>query len=111
MFFDDECFLRFRDRVRARGIDVPIVPGIFPIHSLPAVTRFAERCGATMPTHVAQRFCGLDEDEETSHKIAAEFAAEQIDHLAAEGIDHVHMYTLNRADLALAICDRIGVIS
>ena len=111
MFFDNEHYLRFRDRARARGLHIPIVPGIFPIHSFPAVARFADRCGASVPQRVAERFAGLDEDAETTHKIATELATEQITELAAHGVDQVHIYTLNRADLAVAVCEQLGLAS
>ena len=108
MFFDNTHFFRFRDRAQSRGINIPIVPGIFPIHSFPAVARFAERCGASMPARVAERFAGHDADPETTHKIATELATEQIAELAAHGVNHVHIYTLNRADLAVAVCDQLA---
>ncbi len=110
MFFDNDHYLAYAERVRARGIDIPIVPGIFPVHSISAVTRFASRCGASMPQTVIDRFAGLDDDPETSHKIAAELAADQISELAGHGVEHVHLYTLNRADLALAVCERLDLI-
>lgn len=108
MFFDNRLFERYRDRVVGRGIDVELVPGIFPIHSFGAVARFAERCGASIPSAIAERFAGLDDDPVTAHKIAAEIAADQITELAALGVDRVHLYTLNRADLALAVCERLA---
>ncbi len=111
MFFDNAHFLAYRDRVQARGIDVPIVPGIFPIHSFPAVARFADRCGATIPESVAQRFAGLDDDTAATHRVAAELAAEQISELARNGVDQVHLYTLNKPDLALAVCDHLQLVS
>jgi methylenetetrahydrofolate reductase (NADPH) len=111
MFFDNDDFLRYRDRVDARGIDVELVPGIFPIHSFPAVSRFAERCGARMPRHVADRFEGIDTDSPAhtaaASAVAAEIAAEQIAELATDGIRHVHLYTLNRAALVLDVCERL----
>lgn len=109
MFFDNAHYLRYRDGVRARGIEIPIVPGIFPIHSFAAVSRFASRCGASMPPRISDQFAGLDDQPETTQKIAAELAAEQIADLAANGVDHVHLYTLNRADLALAVCEQLGI--
>ena len=109
MFFDNVQFLRYRDRARARGIDIPIVPGIFPIHSFPTVARFAARCGASIPSRVADKFAGLDDDIDTTQVVAAEIAATQIRELAAHGVDQVHIYTLNRADLALAVCQQLGV--
>ncbi len=108
MFFDNELYFRYREAVRATGIEIDIVPGIFPIHSFPAVARFASRCGASIPDHVAERFAGLDDDTETTRKISAELAAEQIAALAAEGVEQVHIYTLNRSGLALAVCDLLG---
>jgi len=109
MFFDNDLFLAYRDRATSRGIDIPIVPGIFPIHSFPAVARFAARCGASLPADVAARFDGLDDDPEATFHIAADLAAAQIHSLAAEGIQHVHIYTLNKAPLALALCERLGL--
>lgn len=109
MFFDNACFLRYRDRIARRGVGVPLVPGIFPIHSLEAVSRFARRCGATIPNAVAARFDGLHDDPQASQHAAAELAAEQIEELAEHGVEHVHVYTLNRADLALAVCERLGL--
>jgi methylenetetrahydrofolate reductase (NADPH) len=108
LFFDNPHYLRFRDRAHARGLRIPIVPGIFPIHSFPAVARFAERCGASMPSRSADRFAGLDDDAETTHKVATELATEQVTELAAHGVDRVHIYTLNRADLAVAVCEQLG---
>lgn len=111
MFFDNQYFVAYLDRVRSRGVDVPIVPGIFPIHSFPAVARFAQRCGATMPAAVAERFAGLDDDPVATHALAADVAADQIRELTAHGVDHVHLYTLNRSELALSVCERLATVS
>lgn len=111
MFFDVDAFARYLDRVRGRGIDIPIVPGVFPIHSFPSVAGFAARCGASMPDDVAARFADHLDDPAETHRIAADLAAEQIDRLAALGVDHVHLYTLNRSELALDVCDRLGRLS
>ena len=106
MFFDNALFLRYRDAVAARGIPVDLVPGIFPIHSFEAVSRFAGRCGASMPSVLADEFDGRD----SSPDLAADLAALQIAELVAEGVGHVHVYTLNKADLALSVCSRLGLI-
>ena len=84
MFFDNELFLRHRDRVAARGLDIPLVPGVFPIHSFPAVARFAERCGATIPAPWPSASPGSTTTATRTHAIAAELAAEQIAELAAQ---------------------------
>jgi methylenetetrahydrofolate reductase (NADPH) len=110
MFFDNTALLRLRDRIEARAIDVMLTPGIFPIHSLAAVARFASRCGATIPTAVAGRFEAVADDADATHRLAARFAAEQIDGLRSHGIDQFHLYTLNRSALALDVCNRVGAL-
>jgi len=108
MFFDNQHFFRYRDAVQRRGIDVAIVPGILPIHSFGSIARFASQCGTSIPDRVAERFAALGNDVETTHKIAAEAAAAQISELDDHGVEHVHLYTLNRSELALAVCDLLA---
>ena len=108
-FFDNAVFLRFLDKVRARGIDVPIVPGIVPIHNFAQVAGFAERTGASMPSWLARRFDGLEKDPATAPLVAAAVAAEQVLDLVDHGIRNFHFYTLNRADLVYAICHILGL--
>ena len=108
-FFDTDCYLRFVDRARAAGIDVPIVPGILPVTNFAQVKKFAAMCGAEVPSWMAAQFEGLDEDPETRRLVAASIAAEQCRLLQADGVDEFHFYTLNRADLTVAICHMLGV--
>jgi methylenetetrahydrofolate reductase (NADPH) len=108
-FYDIEAFLRFRDRCAAAGISAPIVPGILPITRFPQVLRFAARCGAAIPSWLAERFRGLEEDPETRRLIAASVAIEQVQALERHGVREFHFYTLNRAELTYAICHALGV--
>jgi methylenetetrahydrofolate reductase (NADPH) len=108
-FFDNEVFLRYLDRVRARGITIPIVPGIIPIHNFRQVSGFALRSGTSVPEWLGHRFEGLDNDQETRHLVAAAVAAEQVLGLVDYGITEFHFYTLNRADLVYAICHLLGL--
>ena len=108
-FFDNDHYFRYLDRVRARGIDIPIIPGLIPIHNFTQVAGFTAKCGATIPAAVAQRFEGLDGDDETTKLMAATVAAEQVTELAARGVDTFHFYTLNRANLVYAICHLLGL--
>jgi methylenetetrahydrofolate reductase (NADPH) len=109
LFFDAEIFLRFRDRARAVGITVPIVPGILPVTNFAQVQKFAASCGASLPGWMPRQFAGLDDDPDTRRLVAASIAAEQCRRLQEEGVDEFHFYTLNRADLIVAICHMIGV--
>ncbi len=108
-FYDVDIFLRFRDRCDRAGIRAPIVPGILPITRFPQVLRFAERCGATIPDWLKDRFAGLDDDPETRRMIAASVAIEQVQTLVRHGVREFHFYTLNRAELTYAICHALGV--
>ncbi|MCW5700376.1 MAG: methylenetetrahydrofolate reductase [Rhodospirillales bacterium] len=108
-FFDVDVFFRFRDRARAAGITVPIVPGILPVTNFARVMEFAKTCGATVPTWMADLFAGLDNDPELRKLVAASVAAEQCRALHTGGVTEFHFYTLNRADLVRAICHILGV--
>lgn len=108
-FFDTSTFLRFRDKARAAGIDVPIVPGILPVTNFERVKEFASACGTAVPQWMAELFRGLDHEPETRNLVAATVAAEKCRALYVNGVDAFHFYTLNRADLTYAICHILGV--
>jgi methylenetetrahydrofolate reductase (NADPH) len=75
-FFDIDAFLRFRDRVRAAGITIPLSPGIMPVTNFNGLKRMSAACGAAVPGWLAAHFEGLDDDPETRKLIAASVAAE-----------------------------------
>ena len=108
-FFENDLYFRYLDRVRARGIDIPIVPGILPVQNFKAATNFAARAGASVPAWLAERFAGLDDDPATRKLIAAAVAAEQALDLLDRGVTSFHFYTMNRADLVYAICHLLGL--
>ncbi len=103
-FFDAEVYLRFRDRAARAGLRAPIVPGIMPIANFTKLCAFSERCGASIPTWLAARFAGLDDDPETRAMVAATTASELCRRLLAEGVGAFHFYTLNQAPLCTAVC-------
>ncbi|HVV32695.1 MAG TPA: methylenetetrahydrofolate reductase [NAD(P)H] [Vitreimonas sp.] len=108
-FLEADTFLRFRDRVEKAGVSAPIVPGIMPVTNFKGLKKMAEGCQATVPHWMATLFEGLDDDPETRRLVAAATTAELCARLAAEGVEDFHFYTLNRADLTLAICRIVGV--
>jgi len=108
-FFDNDLYERYVERARRAGIFVPIVPGILPVHNFTQVANFSSRCGAHIPTWLAERFDGLANDPQTHMLVAAAVAAEQVLDLVERGIGDFHFYTMNRADLAVAICHMIGI--
>jgi methylenetetrahydrofolate reductase (NADPH) len=108
-FFDNDSYERYVERVRRAGIYVPIVPGILPVHNFRQVANFSARCGAHVPAWLAERFEGLEDDPQTHALVAAAVAAEQVLDLVERGITDFHFYTMNRADLVVAICHMIGI--
>ena len=108
-FFENDLYFAYLDRVRARGINVPIVPGILPVQNFKQTKSFAARCGASVPDWLAQRFEGLDDDAATRKLIAAAVAAEQVLDLVDRGVTTFHFYTMNRADLVYAVCHLLGL--
>lgn len=109
-FFDNDMFYRLQDRCAARGLSQPIVPGILLIHDFAKVCSFAARCGTSIPEWLHARFAGLEADLEAQKLVAASVAAEQVLDLAARGSRHFHFFTLNRPDLALAMCRCLGIL-
>jgi methylenetetrahydrofolate reductase (NADPH) len=109
VFFDNDLYLRYVDRVRARGIDIPIVPGIMPMHNFRQARNFVTKAGTTVPSWLAEKFEGLDDDAETRKLVAATVAAGQVQKLVKRGVDTFHFYTMNRADLVFAICHLLGI--
>ena len=109
VFFDNDLYLRYLDRVRGRGIDIPIVPGIMPMHNFKQARAFVTRAGTTVPDWFAEKFNGLDDDAETRKLVAATVAAGQVQKLVKQGVDTFHFYTMNRADLVFAICHLLGI--
>jgi len=108
-FFENDLYFRYLDRVRARGIEIPIVPGILPVQNFKQTVNFAGRCGASVPRWLAERFDGLDDDVATRKLIAAAVACEQVLDLVERGVTDFHFYTMNRADLVYAICHLLGL--
>lgn len=108
-FFEPETYLSFMDRARAAGITAPIVPGILPVINFKTVQEFARRCGTRIPAWLAKTFEGLDEDPATRELIAATVAVDLCLKLKAQGVTEFHIYTLNRAELTLAICHMLGI--
>ncbi|ADM08540.1 5,10-methylenetetrahydrofolate reductase [Parvularcula bermudensis HTCC2503] len=108
-FFDNNVYERYVDDVRRAGIDIPIVPGIMPVGSYKALSRMAGLCGATIPPTIKDCFEDLDNDPETRRLAAVTTVADQCRDLVRRGVEDLHFYTLNRADIAYAVCHLLGI--
>ena len=108
-FFSADSFFRFRDKLAERRPGVELVPGILPVSNVAQTRRFAGQCGAVIPGWMDGVFEGLDQLPAARQLVAATIAGELCGQLYAGGVRHFHFYTLNRAELAYAICHLLGV--
>ncbi|WP_310498192.1 methylenetetrahydrofolate reductase, partial [Sandarakinorhabdus sp.] len=108
-FFEPDAFFRFRDSVAGAGLSPELVPGILPVSNFANLQRMAGPCGTSVPGWMARLFEGLDDKPAARQLVAATVAAEMCRRLYAGGVRHFHFYTLNRAELAYAICHLLGV--
>ncbi len=107
--FRTDAIVRLRDRVVARGLDVPVVPGLMPTTNFKGVVRMSGRCGASVPDWLSRLYDGLDDDLQSRKAIAAAVLVQQVDELRAHGFERFHFYTLNQADLTFAACRLLGL--
>ncbi|MEQ8411533.1 MAG: methylenetetrahydrofolate reductase [NAD(P)H] [Erythrobacter sp.] len=107
-FFSPETFFEYRDKLAASGIDKLVIPGILPVTNVATARKFAGACGAIIPDWMDGLFEGLDEKPAARQLVAATVAAELCRRLYAGGVRNFHFYTLNRPDLAYAICHMLG---
>lgn len=103
LFFDNAVYYRFVEKCRARGITVPIVPGIMPVLSLKQVKRFTEMCGASLPDKLIKRLEAAGDSPDIVEMLGNEWAVTQIRDLLAQDAPGYHLYIMNRAKSALAL--------
>lgn len=96
-FFDVDDYLRLVDRVRRRGCDMPIVPGIMPVTNVSQIERFAALSGAAFPPALAERLHAVADDPAAVREIGVQVATDLARRLIAEGAPGLHFYTLNRS--------------
>jgi methylenetetrahydrofolate reductase (NADH) len=111
MFFYAEDYLRFRDRVRAHGCDVPIIPGIMPVTSLRVVERALELGGCKVPPDLLEKLRAADAkgDKAGLREIGVTYAAELSDRLLYEEAPGLHFYTLNWSRATREIYQLLGL--
>ncbi len=107
LFFDNEAFYSFHDKVRALGIEVPVIAGIMPLTSAKQVDRMISMCGATLPESVQQFVKAYGHNSLAMKEAGIIYATEQIIDLLAHGVDGIHLYTMNQPDIAKRIMENI----
>lgn len=103
LFFDNNDFLKFRDRAEAAGITVPMVAGIMPIQSVKQIKRFTTMCGASIPPALLRRIEAVEDDAEAVRHVGMYHTTQQCLDLLEHGVAGIHFYTLNRSTATRAI--------
>jgi methylenetetrahydrofolate reductase (NADPH) len=107
LFFENRIFYDFRERCRIAGIDVPVIPGIMPVINANQIKRMISLCNASFP----ERFCRIirryENNSEALFDAGMTYALTQIIDLIADGIQGIHLYTMNNPKVAKRICDGI----
>ncbi|MEY4764382.1 MAG: methylenetetrahydrofolate reductase MetF [Pseudomonadota bacterium] len=109
-FFNPDAYFHFVDEVRKLGVDVPIVPGIMPIHNYAKIAQFAARDGIEIPRWVALKMEGFMDDAASIRAFGVEVVARLCERLIAGGAPGIHFYTLNQSALSLQICEELKLL-
>lgn len=107
LFFENKYFFDFVDRAIAKGISVPIIPGIMPIQNVNQIKRFTKMCGSKIPGPLLSRLEKHVEDTEAVKQIGVDYATEQCENLLNNGAAGIHFYTLNRSKATLKIFENL----
>ena len=108
-FFTVEAYVQLRDRVAARGRDLPIVPGLMPVTNVRQLARMTELSGQPVPTAVTDRLVAVQDDPEAVREVGVEIATELATALLAEGAPGIHFITMNRSTSTLRVWDNLGL--
>jgi len=103
LFFDNDDYRRFLERLRAGGVDVPVLPGITPIASIGQIERMTALCGARIPDRLRRELEWRQDDPQAVAELGVAYATAQAAELLADGAPGVHLYTLNRSPATRAI--------
>lgn len=106
-FYNADAYAHFVEACDARGIDIPIVPGIMPITNFSNLVRFSDACGAEIPRWLRKRLEGFGDDTESIVAFGIDVVSGLCEQLLAQGAPGLHFYTMNQAGPTLAIWDNL----
>jgi methylenetetrahydrofolate reductase (NADPH) len=107
LFFDNETFYRYRDKLTLAGIDVPVEAGIMPVINRAQIERMVTLCGASLPAPFVRLMNRFGDDPEQMRDAGIAYAIQQIIDLLAAGVDGIHLYTMNNPYVATQITEAI----
>jgi len=108
-FYNPDAYVAFVDRVRAMGIDIPIVPGIMPITNYTQLARFSDACGAEIPRFIRKRLEAYGDDTASIRAFGTEVVTRLCQRLLEEGAPGLHFYSMNQAAPSEAVWNNLGL--
>lgn len=110
LFFDNTMFYRFLERCEIAGINVPIEAGIMPVTNKAQIERMVSMCGATLPVKFQRAIAKYGDKPEAMRDIGIAYAIDQIADLLANGVDGIHVYTMNNPYIAKKIAEAVKTL-
>lgn len=107
LFFDNSAFFEFIEKVRAAGINVPVEAGIMPVTNANQIRRMVSLCGASLPAKFSKIMQKYESNPEALRDAGIAYAANQIVELISNGVDGIHLYTMNNPYVARKITESI----
>jgi methylenetetrahydrofolate reductase (NADPH) len=108
-FYNADAYFHFVEKVRALGVEIPIIPGIMPIVSFYKLARFSDACGADIPRWMRKQFESYGDDTESIRAFGLEVLTRLCQRLLEGGAPGLHFYSMNVAKPTLEICQRLGL--
>ena len=110
MFFDNNILYNFLYRIREKGITVPVLPGIMPVTSAKQMKRICDLSGTVLPERFRAILDRFGEDPDAMKQAGIIYATDQIIDLIANGMNHIHIYSMNKPEVAEAIISNLSAI-
>lgn len=110
MFFDNNILYNYLYRIRERGVTVPVVAGVMPVTSASQITRITSLSGTYLPTRFKSIVDCFGDNPAAMKQAGIAYACEQIIDLIANGVNAIHIYSMNKPDVAEAIAHNLGAI-
>lgn len=107
MFFDNKVFYKFLDEIKKCGIDVPVLAGIMPVTTTKQLGTSVQLSGSSVPNELSSLIAKYGDNHDDMKKAGIEYAVAQIEDLKKNGVDGIHLYTMNKADVTMAIYEAV----
>jgi methylenetetrahydrofolate reductase (NADPH) len=107
LFFDNDKFMSFREKSKAKGIEVPMIPGVMPVINAAQIKRMLTMCNATFPERFKKITEKYENNKEALFDAGMSYALSQVIDLLVSDIDGIHLYTMNNPVVARRICEGI----